>query len=74
MSDIDGASGVREEDSFEVEAVREWLAGQGTELTGEIEVKLWASSSALNTDFTANLLDVHPPCADWPGGFALNIA
>lgn len=45
-----------------------------TEVTGEIEVKLWASSSAVDTDFTAKLVDVYPPGADWPGGFDLNIA
>ena len=44
------------------------------EVTGEIEVKLWASSSALDTDFTAKLLDVHQPSAAWPGGFDLNLA
>jgi putative CocE/NonD family hydrolase len=44
-----------------------------TEVTGEIEVKLWASSSAVDTDFTAKLVDVYPPSADWPGGFDLNI-
>ncbi|MCX7825138.1 MAG: CocE/NonD family hydrolase, partial [Verrucomicrobiae bacterium] len=43
------------------------------EVTGEIEVKLWASSSAVDTDFTAKLLDVYPPSADFPGGFDLNI-
>lgn len=43
------------------------------EVTGEIEVKLWASSSAADTDFTAKLVDVYPPSADWPGGFDLNI-
>jgi putative CocE/NonD family hydrolase len=43
------------------------------EVTGEIEVKLWASSSAVDTDFTAKLLDVYPPSADWPGGFDLNL-
>ncbi len=36
-------------------------------------MKLWASSSALDTDFTAKLIDVYPPCADFPGGFDLNI-
>jgi hypothetical protein len=46
---------------------------EDTEITGEIEVKLWASSSAVDTDFTAKLVDVYPPGADWPGGFALNI-
>ena len=43
------------------------------EVTGEIEVKLWASSSAVDTDFTAKLLDVHPPNPDFPGGFDMNI-
>ena len=36
------------------------------EVTGEIEVKLWASSSALDTDFTAKLIDVYPPNRDFP--------
>lgn len=43
------------------------------EITGEIEVKLWASSSAVDTDFTAKLIDVYPPSADWPHGFDLNL-
>jgi putative CocE/NonD family hydrolase len=43
------------------------------EVTGEIEVRLFASSSAVDTDFTAKLLDVYPPSADFPGGFDLNI-
>lgn len=43
------------------------------EVTGEISVTLWASSSALDTDFTAKLIDVYPQSADFPGGFDLNI-
>ncbi len=43
------------------------------EVTGEICVKLWASSSAVDTDFTAKLIDVYPPSPDFPGGFDLNI-
>jgi len=43
------------------------------EVTGEIEVKLWISSSAVDTDFTAKLIDVYPPSSDFPGGFDLNI-
>ena len=43
------------------------------EVTGEIEVRLFASSSAVDTDFTAKLIDVYPPSDDWPGGFDLNI-
>jgi putative CocE/NonD family hydrolase len=43
------------------------------EVTGEIAVKLWASSSAVDTDFTAKLIDVYPASKDFPGGFDLNI-
>lgn len=43
------------------------------EVTGELVVELWASSSAVDTDFTAKLVDVYPPSADFPGGFDLNI-
>lgn len=43
------------------------------EVTGEFTVELWASSSAVDTDFTAKLIDVYPPSPDFPGGFELNI-
>ena len=46
---------------------------EDTEVTGEVVMHLWASSSALDTDFTAKLIDVHPPSADYPDGFAMNI-
>lgn len=46
---------------------------QDLEVTGEITVTLWASSSALDTDFTAKLIDVYPPNQDYPGGFDLNL-
>jgi len=46
---------------------------EDVEVTGEIQVKLWAASTALDTDFTAKLIDVYPPSADYPGGFDLNI-
>jgi putative CocE/NonD family hydrolase len=44
------------------------------EVTGELEVRLWVSSDCVDTDFTAKLVDVHPPSPHWPGGFDLNIA
>jgi uncharacterized protein len=44
------------------------------EVTGRLVVKLWASSDALDTDFTAKLIDVYPPNADFPAGIDLNIA
>ncbi len=43
------------------------------EVTGPIVVKLWASSSAVDTDFTAKLLDVYPPSEDFPQGFDMNL-
>ena len=46
---------------------------ENVEVTGEIEVRLWVSSSAVDTDFTAKLIDVYPPSGDFPGGFDLNI-
>lgn len=47
--------------------------GEDVEVTGEIEVKLYAASSSVDTDFTAKLIDVYPPNADFPGGFDLNL-
>jgi hypothetical protein len=43
------------------------------EVTGPVEMRLWASSSAIDTDFTAKLVDVHPPSGDYPDGLAINI-
>jgi predicted acyl esterase len=44
------------------------------EITGTVEVKLWVSSSAVDTDFTVKLLDVYPASDDWPEGFHMNLA
>jgi hypothetical protein len=46
---------------------------EDVEVTGELQVKLWISSSAPDTDFTAKLVDVHPPSPAHPGGFDLNV-
>ena len=43
------------------------------EVTGPVEVKLWVSSTAVDTDFTAKLLDIYPPSRDYPEGYALNL-
>lgn len=43
------------------------------EVTGPLEVVLYVSSSAVDTDFTAKLLDVYPPNPDYPLGFDLNL-
>jgi len=42
-----------------------------TEIIGTVNVKLWASSSAVDTDFTAKLIDVYPSSKDFPAGFDL---
>lgn len=41
---------------------------------GPVELHLWVSSDALDTDFTAKLVDVHPPSVDYPTGFAMNLS
>jgi len=43
------------------------------EVTGRQIVKLWAASDGPDTDFTAKLIDVYPPNADFPAGVDLNI-
>ncbi len=44
------------------------------EVSGPITVTLYVSSSAVDTDFTAKLVDHYPPSADYPDGYAMNIA
>jgi putative CocE/NonD family hydrolase len=46
---------------------------EAVEVTGPLVVHLFVSSSALDTDFTAKLLDVYAPNPDYPLGFDLNI-
>jgi len=42
-------------------------------VVGPITVTLFVSSTAVDTDFTVKLLDVHPPSEDFPSGFDLNL-
>jgi predicted acyl esterase len=44
-----------------------------TEVTGEVMIKLWVSSTALDTDFTVKLIDVYPISDDYPEGYHLNL-
>jgi putative CocE/NonD family hydrolase len=46
---------------------------EDVEVTGPVVVHLHISSSAMDTDFTAKLIDVYPPNPDYPLGFDLNI-
>jgi putative CocE/NonD family hydrolase len=42
-------------------------------VVGPVTVRLFASSTAVDTDFTAKLIDVYPPSEDFPRGFDLNL-
>jgi putative CocE/NonD family hydrolase len=42
-------------------------------VVGPVVVRLWISSDAPDTDFTAKLIDVYPPNIDYPEGFAMNL-
>ena len=53
---------------FETEPLAE-----DVEVIGPVSARLWVSSSAPDTDFTAKLVDVHPPSEDFPEGFDLNV-
>jgi putative CocE/NonD family hydrolase len=46
---------------------------EDVEVTGPVKVKLYVSSSAVDTDFTAKLIDVYPRNSNYPLGFDLNI-
>ena len=53
---------------FQSEPLREPV-----EVTGPVEVHLWVATSAVDTDFTAKLIDVYPPSPWYPLGYALNL-
>ena len=42
-------------------------------VVGAVEVVLRVSSDCPDTDFTAKLIDVHPPNDDYPMGYAMNV-
>jgi hypothetical protein len=46
---------------------------EGMEITGPVEVRLWVSSSVIDTDFTAKLIDVYPSSRWYPDGYRLNL-
>lgn len=54
---------------FETEAL-----AQDVEVTGSVVAHLLIESSAVDTDFTIKLVDVYPSSADYPQGYAMNLA
>ena len=69
-SEVDGRRTADRSDVlvFETEPLPE-----DVEVIGPVSARLWVSSSAPDTDFTAKLVDVHPPSEDFPEGFDLNV-
>jgi uncharacterized protein len=49
------------------------ILDQDVVLAGSVEVTLYVSSTASDTDITAKLVDVYPPSADFPTGFDMNL-
>lgn len=43
------------------------------QIVGPVEAELWVSTDGPDTDFTAKLIDVHPPSPDYPCGYAMNL-
>jgi len=43
------------------------------EITGPVSACLWVASDRSDTDFTFKLIDVAPPNADYPDGYAMNL-
>ncbi len=43
-------------------------------VVGHPVVELWGATDAPDADFVAKLVDVYPPSADYPGGFALGVS
>jgi putative CocE/NonD family hydrolase len=43
-------------------------------IAGPVELDLHVATDGPDTDFTAKLIDVHPPSADYPGGYAMLLA
>lgn len=53
---------------FETEPLKEDVT-----VAGPVEVTLYASSTGVDTDFTAKLVDVYPPSESFPKGFDMNL-
>ena len=47
--------------------------GEPVQIVGPIEADLWVETDGPDTDFTAKLIDVYPPSADYPKGYAMNL-
>jgi len=53
--------------------IRDLVASHRDLIDAEFAINADAGGGALDTDFTAKLIDVYPPSEDWPEGFDLNL-
>jgi putative CocE/NonD family hydrolase len=44
------------------------------EIAGPLELRLWVASDGPDADIHAKLVDLYPPSADYPEGFAMNLS
>ncbi len=49
------------------------VLAQDVEISGHVVAELWVASSAIDTDFTAKLVDVYPGNPDFPSGYHMNL-
>jgi putative CocE/NonD family hydrolase len=54
---------------FQTEAL-----GEDIQVAGPVEIDVWVATDGPDTDFTFKLIDVHPPSADYPLGYAMLLA
>lgn len=57
----------------DVVVFRSGVLKEKLDVTGMPVVKLIISSSAVDTDFTAKLIDEYPPSTDYPAGYAMQV-
>jgi putative CocE/NonD family hydrolase len=49
------------------------VLAEDVEISGHVVAELWVASSAIDTDFTAKLVDVYPGNPDFPSGYHMNV-
>jgi putative CocE/NonD family hydrolase len=49
------------------------VLSRDVEVTGAIEAEVWVATDGPDTDFTLKLIDLYPPSADYPLGYAMNL-
>jgi putative CocE/NonD family hydrolase len=70
---VQGAGGAPLDSRSDVVAFRTPVLEDDLQVDGEVWVDLWVRSSAVDTDFTAKLIDEYPPNDDYPQGYAVNL-